>query len=191
MSGRLRSFDVLCGCLADGTAANTGDLRAALSDARLDWRRVIEAAAEHYVLPLLWCRLAERDLVAAVPPLVAELLADLHARNVARNERLRLQLIEIGAAVQAIGVQALLLKGSNALVAPAATRDARMMRRWPRCTPSATDRSPPPTAPASTIRRCTSRARWRRWSCTPLSASRHTSWPPPMPSRTPPPCCPA
>jgi hypothetical protein len=112
MSGRLRSFDVLCGCLADGTAANTGDLRAALSDARLDWRRVIEAAAEHYVLPLLWCRLAERDLVAAVPPLVAELLADLHARNVARNERLRLQLIEIGAAV---------------LVAPAATRDARML----------------------------------------------------------------
>jgi Uncharacterised nucleotidyltransferase len=116
----LRSFDFLCRCLGEFGEDNSG-----LAVARLHsevsaapqslWQQVLDATGEHFVLPLLWRKLAEKGVLGSAKPPVGDMLEELHRLNGMRNARLRTQLVEIGSLLAGIGVTGVFLKGANFL----------------------------------------------------------------------------
>jgi hypothetical protein len=75
-----------------------------------DWNEIIRQANEHLVAPALGDALARQDLVR-VPDDLGAYLRLIHDRNLERNTRLRAQALEAVAALNAIGIEPVLLKG--------------------------------------------------------------------------------
>jgi hypothetical protein len=84
--------------------------------ARLPWVEIVGLANWHQVTPALWCGLRSRGIEKELPAEAQEFLSYLHAQNVYRNDHLRRQIIETAWALNAIGVEPLLLKGGAYLL---------------------------------------------------------------------------
>jgi hypothetical protein len=77
------------------------------------WERLVEASSHHYVTPALaWCLQDRTD----IPPKFRDYFAAALALNRQRNESLTADLTRMVAALNAIGVEPLLLKGAARLV---------------------------------------------------------------------------
>ena len=113
MSRRSIAFEFLDRCLSvSDSPEDTRLIKKAIGNPKLDWLVVILLANKHLVVPALWTSLSRRHLCEYLPIDVREYLALLHARNASRNERIRLQCLEIGSVLARAGLQAALLKGA-------------------------------------------------------------------------------
>lgn len=112
MSDRVASFLLLCRCLsrADGPAAG-----ASLSDELrrhdIDWMEIVRIANHHFVAPALWQALQRKGAAGSLPGDVGDFLELTYRHNVARNERLKDQACKVAAALNACGVEPIILKG--------------------------------------------------------------------------------
>ncbi|MGV1859609.1 nucleotidyltransferase family protein [Rhizobium rhizogenes] len=95
----------------------------------VDWEPVLTLANDSLLTPAMWSSISERGQLGLLPEEVASFLCFIHRCNVERNERLRAQLEEVVAAMNAAGITPTLTKGA-ALLALAKTErpTARIMR---------------------------------------------------------------
>ncbi|MQB40607.1 nucleotidyltransferase family protein [Rhizobium sp. ICMP 5592] len=95
----------------------------------VDWEAVLVLANNSLLTPAIWSSMSERGQLDLLPEDVASFLGFIHRCNAERNERLRAQLEEVVAAMNAAGITPTLTKGA-ALLALAKTErpTARIMR---------------------------------------------------------------
>ena len=106
---RWNAFAALCGHLRAGLLGGAPPDPAA----GIDWMLVVEASSYHYVTPALaWCVRERSDL----PPEVRDYLDAALSLNARRNEHLTEALARIAAALNAIDIEPVLLKGAARLV---------------------------------------------------------------------------
>jgi GR25 family glycosyltransferase involved in LPS biosynthesis len=99
-------------CLSvSDSSDNVALTRRLVCESRLDWIEVVSWANKHLVAPALWTKLSQPAFCELLPQDVCNYLAFLHARNAARNERIRLQCLEIGSNLARAGLRVALLKG--------------------------------------------------------------------------------
>lgn len=91
------------------------------------WLATIAAANDHLVGPTLYAEAAERQWLHLMPDDVRHCLGEQHRLNVARNRRIREQLVECLECLNAAGLVPLLLKGA-ASMPDARDPGARVMR---------------------------------------------------------------
>jgi Uncharacterised nucleotidyltransferase len=129
MSRSLTLAAVDCALSVSDSSDNVALTRQLICDTGLDWIDVVSWANRHLVAPALWTKLSQPAFCELIPQDVRSYLAFLHARNAARNERIRSQCLEIGSNLARFGLRAALLKGAAWLFngnSPAASD--RMMR---------------------------------------------------------------
>lgn len=80
--------------------------------ARSEWLPLIELASRGWLVPGLYVAFERAGCLNDVPDFVRGYLALLHDRNAERNRRLRAQLIETLAALNAAAIEPVLLKGA-------------------------------------------------------------------------------
>jgi hypothetical protein len=107
---RSLSLSAVDGCLSVSDSSN--DIVQVICDPRLDWLAVVSLANKHLVAPALWTSLSRAPFREFVPQDVQNYLAFLHARNAARNARIRLQCLDLGSALARAGLRVALLKGA-------------------------------------------------------------------------------
>lgn len=97
--------------------------------AEADWDRLLWLANERFLAGALWTALERRGLAGAVPAATRDYLARLCDANAARNEGLRREIERCLPALNAAGIEPVLLKGGAFLfgVVPDAARDRMMM----------------------------------------------------------------
>jgi hypothetical protein len=108
----------------DYTLQDTSALRAKLFGGAFSWQALVDLAGQHGVLPPLIHALKERSLLLPLPRAgrgenleghVSSRLAAAYAQHLARRDALRVQLIEVLAALDRGAVVALLIKGARYL----------------------------------------------------------------------------
>lgn len=93
-----------------------------------EWPRLLETANRGWLGPALYVALRRSGRHGDIPPSVLSYLELLHDRNRERNRRLRAQVLEAARAMNARGVQPVLLKGAIHLVSvPDEAFGARMI----------------------------------------------------------------
>jgi hypothetical protein len=112
VNAREHSIRFLARCLGAGQGTVSEALGRELSEGRVDWRRVAALAGAHSLTPALWRALQDRRLVGALPQEVTEFLQQVHGLNHERNLALQAQLGELVRALNAAGIEPLLLKGA-------------------------------------------------------------------------------
>lgn len=123
-------FDFICRSLTlDDTAEARAALRQRVRYGRLNWRQVISLAGAHFVLPALWTAYSRKSMTGDLPSEIQDYLADLHWRNIRRNDAILEQTEEAVATLNAAEVAPVLLKGAIHLFEPNfGDPGARMMR---------------------------------------------------------------
>mgnify|MGYP003584082175 CR=1 FL=1 len=92
------------------------------------WPSVLKVASRSWLSPALYVALARSSRLDEAPADVRDYLDFLHERNRERNRRLREQLVEAVGALNAQGIELILLKGAvHLFCAPAEILGARMM----------------------------------------------------------------
>src|SRR4051794_24043386 len=92
----------------------TSALGGALPD-NSEWPRLLEVANRAWLGPALFVAFERAASLDDLPGPVREYLALLHDRNLERNRRLRVQLIEAVGALNGSGIEPVLLKGAITL----------------------------------------------------------------------------
>lgn len=80
--------------------------------AEADWPMVLDIANRGWLGPALYVGLRRAGRIDEIPPPVRDYLSLLHDRNRERNRRLRAQLLEATSALNAAGIEPILLKGA-------------------------------------------------------------------------------
>jgi hypothetical protein len=80
------------------------------------WRPFLAFANHELLAPTLWVRLRDKGLLDAIPASAAAFLRRSHAINTVRNERIRGELLEAARAMNAAGVEPVVLKGGVDLI---------------------------------------------------------------------------
>lgn len=112
------AFGVLCGLFRarlGGGAAPAG-LCDVLRDPGFDWAALLGCADRHAVVPALAAVLEDLQLGPLAPAGFIDFIADIRAKNAARNRALRAQLLEVVRLLNGIGIEPVLLKGAIRLV---------------------------------------------------------------------------
>jgi hypothetical protein len=78
---------------------------------RVAWEGVVELASQHLVTPTLHRGLADKGLLADLPAELRDYLEAIYALNGERNRQIVAQTVEIAAALNAIGIEPVVLKG--------------------------------------------------------------------------------
>ena len=113
MSRRSVAFETIDRCLSVSNSAE--DIRLtqeAIANPKLDWLAIVWLANKHLIVPALWTSLSRPQLCEYLPADLRNYLVLLHDRNAARNARIRLQCLRIGAVLARAGFRAALLKGA-------------------------------------------------------------------------------
>jgi len=115
MNDRLAALDFLGACLTvEVNAENTAVLQRGIAQ-QTSWHNVIALANAHFLTPALWVALEHRRCTSCLPKEIQEYLSELYRLNAARNEKLRVQVIEAARALNAIAISPVLLKGTASL----------------------------------------------------------------------------
>jgi hypothetical protein len=115
---RVRPHEVVARVLCErlrGCAASEA-LRAMVAAQRVDWEAVVGDASAELVLPAFAAALQDLDLVGSLEPELGAFLAAVHAANRERNEELRDELAAAALALNRVGLEPVLLKGSLRLL---------------------------------------------------------------------------
>jgi len=109
----LRKHQFLQDCLAQYSARATGLTGKALSVSESDWTAVVELAALHGVLPLLYLRLTTGACPPAVPERVLQRLREGFLMNGAKNALLFQELAQVLRALEQASIPVIVLKGAH------------------------------------------------------------------------------
>ncbi len=116
MNQRLAALDTIADCLwVDKTPEYLASLEDRISYGKIDWGSVISLANLNLVSPTLWSELQSYGLEQNLPREVREYLGEAHRLNIARNRRLKTQIIEVVSAFNTIDVEPVMLKGAVSL----------------------------------------------------------------------------
>lgn len=121
----LASFRWVCAVISP--LAQTSPALRQLAAGTPDWEDVMHVASGNLVLPNLVLGLQAHGLLGKVPAEFLETLEGFKSLNTLRNARLRKQMLEISAALNAIGIVPVWLKGANNLIADGWQDSGRMM----------------------------------------------------------------
>lgn len=83
---------------------------------KVNWYSVVKIADAHFIIPLLYYRLAQKNLLAFLPEELQILLTEIHRLNSQRNELIYREINHIAALVNKSGIEPVFLKGSAALL---------------------------------------------------------------------------
>jgi hypothetical protein len=101
---------------------------AALADVSIDWVATMRRANADFVGPALWSAFTTLGLEDRLPEDLRDYLNLLHRENARCNRHILAQCDAIGAALAAVGTEAVLLKGAAFLFEDGPGRDDRMLR---------------------------------------------------------------
>jgi hypothetical protein len=105
---------VLCERLRGGMASEP--LRAMVASRGIAWQRVVSVASAELVLPAFAAALEDLDLIGALDQELGAFLEAVHAANRERNGELRDELATAARALNRVGIEPVLLKGSLRLL---------------------------------------------------------------------------
>jgi hypothetical protein len=91
--------------------ASSAEVAALVAAAEVDWARLAHHADGHTIAPLLYSTWRREGTLDAVPAEVRELLAQAHADNRTRNERIRAELLDVHGILEGAGAEHIVLKG--------------------------------------------------------------------------------
>ena len=114
---RMRPYEVVARVLCErlqGRVASKA-LRAAVTS-QLDWERIVGHASAELVLPAFAAALEDLDLIGSLEQELGAFLAAVHAANRERNGEVRGELAAAVGALNRVGIEPLLLKGSLRLL---------------------------------------------------------------------------
>lgn len=109
---RIDYYRLICSilCLSENRA--DGDrICEILQTKQLNWYRIIEIASNHLVLPSIYVKLKEADLLKEIPELVVEHLQEVYELNLQRNESILIQVESINKILNSKGLEPLYIKG--------------------------------------------------------------------------------
>lgn len=102
--------------LVDRLGAGRGGDAAGAGDSGLNWVTLIELSDHYSLTPALWGALQASGQGTAMPSECSDYVASVHRLNLTRNSALRAQLDEVVSALNARGIEPVLLKGATHLV---------------------------------------------------------------------------
>ena len=103
--------------LPDRDGRNVRALRHDLGRGAIGWEAVVELASQQLVTPALRQALSAKGLLPDLPAEVRDYLEAVHGLNRERNRKITAQVVESTAALNAIGIEPVLLKGVAHLLA--------------------------------------------------------------------------
>lgn len=106
----------LFACLSASEEA-PGAIRRELSRADFRWPEVIPLGSEHFILPALYVRLRQLELLDQLPSEVAQALEGLYELNLQRNELIIAVLADLVGILNQVGIEPVALKGTAYLIA--------------------------------------------------------------------------
>lgn len=121
-----KAFQALCRYLR-ANAASAAGVNDDMGRGEPPWLEVVAEANGQYLGPALWCALEASGDADQLPADVREFLEESARLNLLRNETIRAQCVELLEALEAIGVQPILLKGGAQLFMGDMALRARMM----------------------------------------------------------------
>lgn len=80
------------------------------------WEQFVQVGSSHLVLPALYIKLRNANLLSSLPEELASYLGEIHALNVERNKRLLDQIRCLDQLLRQSGIRAVFLKGSGVLL---------------------------------------------------------------------------
>jgi hypothetical protein len=119
-------FVLMCRLLAEPDSGPPPD-DADLDRSESEWARLIYIANLHYAAPLLHDAVYARGLLARLPDDIRGYLVAIRHANAERNDDIRRQVDDFLPALNAVGIEPILLKGGAFLFADPAYGDSRMM----------------------------------------------------------------
>jgi hypothetical protein len=92
------------------------DILEQVSKPGFSWEQFVRVGSSHLVLPALYCKLRNSDLVSQLPPELTAHLKEIHTLNTERNKGLLKQIHWLNSLLFQEGIRAVFLKGSGALL---------------------------------------------------------------------------
>jgi len=86
------------------------------SDPEYDWNSFIWTCSNHLVLPAIYLKFREHDLLGYLPEVLAQHLEEIYKLNCTRNEQILLQVKAINETLNRAGISPIYLKGTGNLI---------------------------------------------------------------------------
>ena len=86
------------------------------SDPNFDWDDFIWTCSNHLIIPVIYLKFREYDLLEYLPNGLASHLEEIYTLNCVRNEQILLQMREINATLNKAGISPIYLKGTGNLI---------------------------------------------------------------------------
>ncbi len=96
--------------------SNTETLKLKIETNQLDWEKIVPVASKHLVIPLLYCKLKEKDLLDILPVDLQSYLEEITNQNRDRNKTIIKEVNEISLLFKKHEVDHVLLKGVALLI---------------------------------------------------------------------------
>ena len=87
-----------------------------ISDDEMDWAHFVSLCSNHYILPVIYLKFQSHQLIEHLPEQLAEFLKDIYDLNLARNERILIQINDILKLLNANDIYPTFLKGTGNLL---------------------------------------------------------------------------
>jgi len=87
------------------------------SDPYYDWNNFIWTCSNHLVLPAIYLKFRDHNLLFCIPDVLANHLKEIYELNRIRNEQILLQVKEITATLNLAGISPIFMKGTGNLIA--------------------------------------------------------------------------
>jgi hypothetical protein len=100
----MKPNDLLCRSFASGALVLPGD--------RLAWDDLIRSASDELVLPSLYSRFQELNVLSQLPVEVSDFLSSVAQLNLARNQAILADLATVVSRLKLVGIEPVLLKGA-------------------------------------------------------------------------------
>ena len=112
---RVGAFLLIGRCLSPMEQPNDNELNKLLVDECMDWPLALSIGSQHFVLPLLFWRLRQKELLSLLPQDVQDCLEGAYELNTLRNHELKDQITDLARTLNSMAVEPVLLKGAAAL----------------------------------------------------------------------------
>lgn len=111
------SFSILCHCLQEGNGKKNHSVQVGklAEKFQLDWSDILRLGDSHYVLPLLYHQLKNKNALKLLPQDAQEVLTQVYELNCRRNDIIYNEILNIVSLLHPAGIEPVLLKGSAGL----------------------------------------------------------------------------
>ena len=96
--------------------SNTESLKLKIKSDQIDWEKIVPVASSHLVIPLLYCKLKEKDLLDNLPKDLKSYLEEITNQNRDRNQTILKEVKDISLLLNTHKIDHVFLKGAAMLV---------------------------------------------------------------------------